>query len=41
MTGAAKGIGDALTRKFSARGMRLALLDQEEGALDALASTKC
>lgn len=39
ITGAAKGIGAALAREFAARGMRLALLDQDGDALEALAST--
>ncbi|WP_242401166.1 SDR family oxidoreductase [Acetobacter okinawensis] len=39
ITGAAKGIGAALAREFAAQGMRLALLDQDGDALEALAST--
>lgn len=36
VTGAAKGIGAALARVLSARGMRLALFDRDAAALDAL-----
>jgi NAD(P)-dependent dehydrogenase (short-subunit alcohol dehydrogenase family) len=38
VTGAASGIGEAMTRHFSAQGSRVALLDLPGPALDALAS---
>ncbi|ODT70934.1 MAG: oxidoreductase [Pelagibacterium sp. SCN 63-23] len=39
ITGAAKGIGAAIARELAARGMKLALFDQDGAALEALAQS--
>ncbi|MDC2960539.1 SDR family oxidoreductase [Streptomyces gilvifuscus] len=39
VTGAARGLGAALAREFSARGARVALLGHEKAALDAVAAS--